>query len=165
MRFVAVGNKNRQTFDNLFNLYLHDLSEYSIWVAERQGEDGIYLRGITDGYFDDETIVYLMYYKEHLAGFICLSWGSKSKHKADYMLEEFFVLRPFRKTGFARKAVREIFRKYPGKYTLNVLKENVHAHRFWRKIIVSTGADFKFLRCDEEQDSYVFTIEKCMFED
>ncbi|MDO5294577.1 MAG: GNAT family N-acetyltransferase [bacterium] len=160
MRFVAVGKKNRETFDNLFNLYLHDLSEYSTWVGERQGDDGIYLKGITDKYFDDETIVYLIYYHEHLAGFICLSWGSKAEHKADYMIQEFFILRPFRKTGFAKRTVREIFKKYPGKYSLHVLKENIPAHRFWRRKITEAGASFKFYWYDEEQDTYLFEIKK-----
>ena len=165
MKFVSVGKKNRETFDHLFNLYLHDLSEYSIWVAERQGADGIFLKGTTDRYFNDETMVYLIYYKEHLAGFVCLTTGTRADHKAEYMVSDYFILRAFRKTGFAKRAIRQVFRKYPGKYSLHVIKENIPAHRFWRGVITGMGTRFKFIRCDEERDSYLFEVKKELFED
>jgi predicted acetyltransferase len=53
----------------------------------------------------------------------------------DHAIVEFFVLRGFRGGGIGREVAEEIFRRYPGRWELQVFPANAPALAFWRKVI------------------------------
>ena len=57
----------------------------------------------------------------------------------DWNMGEFFVLAKFQGTGVAQCVAREIFKKYPGKWSIAVMPENIKALKFWRKIIAEVS--------------------------
>jgi predicted acetyltransferase len=59
-------------------------------------------------------------------------------------LEEFFILRKFRRSGIGRRAAYEVFDRFPGRWQLSQTANNRVAHAFWRRIIDDyTGGKFE----------------------
>ncbi len=75
-------------------------------------------------------------------------------------LAEFYIKPEYRKRGLGNKAAREVFKRYPGKWEVRVLKENALAYSFWKKVLsVSTTKNFKETLLDEsEWKGSVFTF-------
>lgn len=159
MKFVRVNEARREALDNLFNMYVHELSQYNSWLAEQLDHQGVFLRGVVDDYMANEDVIcYLITDQGELAGFLILLKNPAIKKSLDYSIEEFFVIHRYRKTGLARKAWKALFRKYPGRYCVQVLKKNLHAHRFIRNYVAGQGVHFSFTRCDDFVDNYIFEM-------
>lgn len=159
MKFVKVNEARREVLDRLFNMYVHELSEYNSWLAEQMDHEGVFLRGAVDEYLSNKEIVpYLITEQGELAGFLILQKNPTIKKNLDYSIEEFFVIHRYRGTGLARKAWKALFRKYPGRYCVQVLKRNLHAHRFIRNYVTSQGVHFSFTRYDDFVDNYCFEM-------
>lgn len=159
MKLIRVTSVRREALENLFNMYVHELSQYSSWLAEQLDEDGVFLRGVVDAYMEnDDAIPYLVTHNGELAGFLILLKNPTIKRRLDYSIEEFFVVHRFRNSGVARKVWKALFSRYPGRYCAQVLKRNLHAHRFIRKFVTGLGVRYQFTRQDDFVDNYVFEI-------
>jgi len=58
----------------------------------------------------------------------------KLAHEA-YDMEQFFVLRKFRRTGAGTAAAQALFHKFSGAWTVRQIPQNKAAQSFWRKVI------------------------------
>ena len=65
-----------------------------------------------------------------LAGFALVRFVNET-----YVMSEFFVMRPFRRSGVGSRAALELFRRFPGKWIVHQVPENRPAQAFWRKVI------------------------------
>jgi predicted acetyltransferase len=60
------------------------------------------------------------------------------------VVQEFFVLRAFRRKGIGDRAASEIFNHFPGRWQLQVLEKNLPAQAFWRRVVLEyTGDQFE----------------------
>ncbi len=137
----------RQVFNNLYPLYLYDLSSYV--AAENGGEPnqhGIFdanpeivnlqAQSQTHVYWFTDPILHpqLIRVKNLPAGFALLS-GPEYAKGADWKLAEFFVLQNFRRRGVGHAAALEVFRSRPGDWMFEVLMHNEPALMFWHKLL------------------------------
>ena len=52
-----------------------------------------------------------------------------------YDMEQFFVLRKFRRSGVGTRAAHMLFGNFPGRWTVEQIAANTAAQRFWRGVI------------------------------
>ena len=58
-------------------------------------------------------------------------------------MEQFFVLRKFRRSGVGRAAAHAIFTAFPGRWEVEQIPANTVAQAFWRDVIAAfTQGDF-----------------------
>ncbi|BFH63065.1 GNAT family N-acetyltransferase [Paenibacillus azoreducens] len=132
--------------NNLYPLYLHDLSEIWGWKPNKYGvyeEDETSTLSEQNKVFDiwwsNPSVLFPYLIKvDHIpAGFALVGTPPYTPHGSDYYLHEYFVLRPYRGMDVAEKAAVEVFNQHSGTWELqtNPKETNKRAQAFWRKTI------------------------------
>lgn len=132
--------------NNLYPLYLHDLSEIWGWKPNKYWvfEDDEILslseqNKVFDIWWSKQSILfpYLIKADEVPAGFALVATSPYTPHESDFYLNEFFILRPFRGRGVAETAAVKVFNSHHGTWELqtNCKETNKRAQSFWRRTI------------------------------
>jgi predicted acetyltransferase len=127
-----------EALSNLYQLYLHDFSVYLRDDPLGQiGEDGLYDPGFemadffgTPGYWP-----YLGRVDGRLAGFALVSGQVQHRAGPGRLIEDFFVLRCYRRGGVGRSMALQLFDTFRGYWEISQIASNEPAHAFWCKVI------------------------------
>ena len=139
---TIINFKDKNSFKNLFQLYLHDLSKYNHTIEIE--ENGIFPASWIDEHWDlPEFIPLRIDQNDNTCGFILLSKKPFSKPGTELCIQEFFILKKFRNKGIGRASVEQLFANYPGSYSMSVIKENTPAKLFWKKTLELMGIHYK----------------------
>ena len=142
---------NRSVLRQLYELYCHDFSPMTLVDV---GADG-YWTG--DEFLDpwpDDLHIYLITVDKRLAGFAWIAFGSYAEPQgpSHYLMDEFFILRKYRRRGVGEWAAVWLFNHYDGIWEVGEIPENVEAQQFWRIIISRhTGGQFKEVDAHNER--------------
>lgn len=134
--------------NNLYPLYLHDLSEIWGWKPNQYGifEDEEILtlqeqNKLFDIWWSKQTILfpYLIRVDEAPAGFALVATPPYTPHDSDFYLNEYFILRSFRGNGVAETAAVKVLNNHRGTWELqtNPTETNRRAQAFWRRTIAN----------------------------
>ncbi|MBD8499261.1 GNAT family N-acetyltransferase [Paenibacillus arenosi] len=132
--------------NNLYPLYLHDLSEIWGWKPNKYGvfeEDEtltLYEQNkVFDIWWSDPAVFfpYLIRVNGIPAGFALVATTPYTPPGCDFYLNEFFILRSFRGKKVAEPAAVEVFNNHPGCWEVqtNPNEGNQRAQSFWRKTL------------------------------
>ena len=118
-----------EVVDRLWQLYVHDLSEFR---GTTPRPDGTFRRGHLGWYDRDDTdrVAYLARLGDRPVGF-ALVRGLRADVRH---LGEFFVARSARGSGHARSFAEQVVRAHPGRWEIAFQEENARAARFWRRL-------------------------------
>jgi predicted acetyltransferase len=137
----VAGRNQKQTLRNLYSLYLHDLSAYANGL--HVSEDGSFEFDSFEVIWEKEGLTpYFIKADSGLAGF-ALILGAPLTKKVDNVINDFFILNPYRGKGVAKAAAAEIFASHKGSYYISQLTKNEPAVRFWKKIYQQLEIDFE----------------------
>lgn len=133
---------------NLYPLYLHDLAE--IWQNRPNAfgvfeDDDTSTLALQNKNFEvwwqhpNTLFPFLIWVDERPAGFALVASPPYAPPDTDYYLNEFFVLRPYRSSGLAEAAARQVFDSFQGRWELqtNPYERNLRAQRFWRRTLAA----------------------------
>lgn len=126
--------QHRVLLRQLYELYCHD---FSPMTQVDLGDDGHWT---ADDFLDpwpDDLHIYLIRVDKQWAGFAWLAFGGYCDPRTtDHtLMDEFFVLRKYRRRGVGEWAAVKLFNQYPGTWEVGEIPENVEAQQFWRTII------------------------------
>ncbi|MEC0240371.1 GNAT family N-acetyltransferase [Paenibacillus dokdonensis] len=132
--------------NNLYPLYLHDLSEIWGWKPNKYGvyedDDTLTLKDqnkVFDIWWEKPGVLYpyLIRVEDIPAGFALVATPPYTPHASEFFLNEFFMLRPFRGKGMAEAAAVQVFNSHIGAWEIqtNPTDTNKRAQSFWRKTI------------------------------
>lgn len=146
-----IGVERRQTVDNLFQLYVHDFTDFWTTRQVELGEDGRFPPyPFLDAYWEDpERAAFLIRAGGALAGFVLLNRHSHSGKPADWNVAEFFVARHYRRGGVGRQAALAAITARPGQWEIAVARRNAPAQTFWRGV-VDVAAEGRVEERDQE---------------
>jgi len=150
---AAVTPALRPVLQNLFELYEHDFSEMT---GDDVGPDGRFARAdFWDGVWQRPGAHhFLLKVDGRWAGFAWLVTGlSYVTPDADCVwMDEFFILRKFRRLGWGERLATHLFDRFPGVWEVGEIPANTPAQAFWRRIIGRyTGGDFREVVLDDER--------------
>jgi len=129
-----IGAESEVVLRNLFEHYLHDMSE---WFEVDIKADGSYSYD-TSSVWESGYEAYLASVGDSLAGFALV--GSANEWLGDigaHDMHEFFVIRRFRRSGFGQRMATLLWNEHPGEWLVRVLELNAPAVLFWRTAISS----------------------------
>ena len=130
---VRATPAHRSLLRQLYELYCHD---FSPMTKADLGDDG-YWTG--DDFLDpwpDNLHIYLIRVDRHWAGFAWVAFGGYSDPNSNnFLMDEFFVLRQYRRRGVGEWAAVWLFNQCPGTWEVGEIPENVEAQHFWRTVI------------------------------
>ncbi|WP_314589863.1 GNAT family N-acetyltransferase [Paenibacillus terrigena] len=156
--------------NNLYPLYLHDLSEIWGWQPNQYGvfEDNDTLtlqeqNRIFDMWWEHPTVLfpYLITVDHIPAGFAMVSTPPYTPHGSAFYMNEFFVMRSFRGQGIAESAAVQVFDRHLGQWELqtNPTESNKRAQSFWRRAIqqyTSSGFEEEQRETRDDGEKLVF---------
>jgi predicted acetyltransferase len=136
---------------HLYEFYAYDFSEF---MPSDVGHDGAYTddQFLTGYWPDPRWASFLVRVDGKLAGFAWVlqttlfgpedigkmketsgeTWFLKSPH---HLIEEFFIMRRYRKQGLGAYVAQHVFDLFPGVWEVSEIVENTPAQAFWRKVI------------------------------
>jgi predicted acetyltransferase len=134
VQVVSATSDQSPILSNLFQLYLHDFSEF---VDLEPGADGRFRdERLLSHWHEVDRHPYQILVSGKLAGFALIKQGSEISDDPDiWDMAEFFILRGRRRLGIGMKAAHELWRKYPGHWEIRVRERNKGAVAFWAKTI------------------------------
>ncbi|GAA0126826.1 GNAT family N-acetyltransferase [Clostridium sp. CTA-19] len=142
IELIPVKVETKHILENLMTLYLHDLSEFAddlkININGKFEYDGVDLY-ITQ----DELKPFFIYLEDDIVGFILLNTGRYVPKGVDFVVNEFFILKTFRRKGISTLAIKKLFDNNKGKYKIGQLANNKIAIHFWKKFYKIQEIEYK----------------------
>lgn len=128
----------------LMQFYLYDIASLDHWDMRGDGTYGNPQR-IESFWVEEDYDRFLIRVDGVLAGFVLTSRTSDDADGSPHVVNEFFVLRRYRRAGVGRTVARRLFEGHEGTWFLTVMRANVPAQDFWASVIADlTGRE----RCD-----------------
>lgn len=147
IEIVLTNKQNAYIINNMYPLYLHDLSEHYENLPNKHGvyeESNDYKtlsqqNEVFNIWWEKPDCLYpfLVLVDEIPAGFMLVATPPYTSQGTDYFVNEFFLLRPFRGKEIASYVASKVFDKFRGKWELytNPSEKNRRAQKFWKKIV------------------------------
>jgi predicted acetyltransferase len=123
--------EDRLPLYRMLELYQHDLSD--IWAQEldRHGEYGYAL----DRFWREKNChPFVITVDGNYAGFALVDTAVKVG-SGGYWMDQFFILKKYRRHGIGRRLARQVFDALPGKWEVGQMLDNLGAQAFWRSMI------------------------------
>jgi predicted acetyltransferase len=130
---VETAEEDRGLIENLAQLYAYDFSEILGFDVEPSGRfEAAFLRE----WPTEQRRCFIIRADGCPAGFALVGMCSVVSNSTDVTdMNEFFVLRKYRRQGVARTAAHKLFDMFPGRWEVREVGPNVAAQAFWREII------------------------------
>lgn len=155
VKIEKVDYENKQVLKNIYQLYLHDLSQYNYEDIDTKG---LYDVNFLDLFWEKEGLsAFFIKLNEKLIGLILLQSGKYAPPSGeDYYISEFFILKKYRRNGIGKKAVGILFDMFPGKYLLGQMPNNNPAIKFWKSVYLQLELDFIESLEDSQEGKLLF---------
>lgn len=136
----AATPADRLPICRMLELYQHDLSDIWDQDLDCHGEYGYAL----DRYWDAQGChPFVATAEGRYAGFALVDSSVRVGTEGHWM-DQFFVLKKYRRQGAGGVLARAVFAALPGRWEVGQMPENHAAQTFWRRVIGDyTGARFK----------------------
>lgn len=138
-----IARQDAAVLGNLFELYLHDMSETFPLELGADGRFG-YERLPTFFAEPERHFPFWIRCGGALAGFALAMRGSPATDDPTHLdVAEFFVLRRYRRTGVGREAAFALFDRLRGHWVVRVSTGNARGSAFWPGVVAAyTGGAF-----------------------
>jgi predicted acetyltransferase len=151
IELVEVTSAHAPVLDALLELYQYDFTEFT---GEDVGDDGRFGNDMVARYCggDPVRIGFLLRIDGKWAGLTLLHRGAFLVDDPDCMdIVEFFVMRRYRRSGAGEALARAVFDRFPGRWEVREIANNLPAQAFWCTIIGRyTGGRFEERTWDDE---------------
>ena len=131
IELISATEADREIVRNLSAYYIYDFTEYTGWSCPKNG-----LFAGCDELFDDWSVgknhPFVIKVNGELAGFAGVAYDDDS---GEHFIQEFFIMRKFRRKGVGKSIALMLFDRFPGKWKVQQLTANTPAVGFWRAII------------------------------
>ncbi|EKD75688.1 MAG: Acetyltransferase, GNAT family protein [uncultured bacterium] len=144
LKIEKVKNKKELRLRRLLQLYQHDWSE--ITGEGHISNKGLYTHINLNKFWKyPKSQAFIIKVSGEIAGFVMIKKHSYLiNEKPSMVIDEFFVLRNFRKQKIGTEAAMRIFNLFPGRWQVAEMHVNKRAQKFWNKIIsIYTGNNYK----------------------
>jgi predicted acetyltransferase len=142
---------DREVLRQLYELYCYDFSELT---GDPIGANGRFTPdNFLVDWWDGSFFPFLFKTDGNLSGLAFVGVGSyvqpgMFKH---HLMDEFFVLRAYRRRGVGAWFARQLFERFPGVWEIGQIKKNTPATKFWRRTLERNNIDFDEVDVDNEQ--------------
>ena len=137
--------EQRLPLQRMLELYQHDLSDLWDQDLDAHGDYGYELdRHMARA----DAWPHVFRVDGRYAGFALVDTRARLPG-GDFWMEQFFVLRKYRRLGVGARAACCVFDHHPGRWQVGQMPANTPAQAFWRRVIAQhTGGAFTEVRLD-----------------
>jgi predicted acetyltransferase len=160
LRDARQSAPDRAWLQNVYPLYLHDLSEFDEGYYALD-ERGLWQPDHLPSWLgDDQDLPLLIVVDGRRVGFALVArqpspWIAPG---CDHRMSEFFILCRERRRGIGARAALAVFDAHPGRWEVSELVRNERAIRFWRRVIEAQTAGRFEETADAEELRQIFRV-------
>jgi predicted acetyltransferase len=134
LEIMRAGPDDQERVTALFELYIYEFSEM---LAIDVGDGGRFVVRPLDKWFGDAGChAFLLRVEGQLAGFAMVEERSHLNGDPSVRdMDQFFVLRKYRRHGVGERAAVWLFGQFPGRWEVREVAKNEAAAAFWRRVI------------------------------
>jgi len=134
IQIEPVMPEQKDIFAQLMNLYDYDFTEYTNADIK---ESGYYYENVDGFLLNDKLRCYFIRVDGILAGFVIIGDGGYMylEDESAHNIDEFFVMRKYRRSGVGRFAAESAFNMHKGKWEVCQMPNNTPARKFWKTVI------------------------------
>jgi predicted acetyltransferase len=126
--------EEQSILENLMQCYQYDFSEIDGTDCDEQGQ--FVDEHLPLYWVEPERHPFLIRVDGRLAGFALVrQMTEREERPAPWSMAEFFIMRKYRRLGVGQRAAFELFERFPGRWEVAEIPENVSAIHFWRRVI------------------------------
>jgi predicted acetyltransferase len=163
IELIAAANEDIPALRRLMQFYLYDIASLDQWDI---GPDGLYgnPQRIESFWDDGRYDKFLIKVDGILAGFAFTSSAADESNESAHVIQEFFVLRRYRRAGVGRIVATRLFENSCGTWKVSVMASNAPAQGFWARIIGDfTGKEpCEFTVSPSPEDQVLFRFSAAM---
>ncbi len=123
----------------MLELYQYDLSD--IWNQELDS-NGEYGYALERYWAAADCYPFIALVNGHYAGFALVDGATKIA-SSGYWMDQFFVLKKYRRASLGRAIALKVFSALPGYWEVGQMTQNVVAQRFWRSVIAEHCGNYQ----------------------
>src|SRR5574344_1146042 len=135
IKLERIENKDKSILNNLFQLYLHDITAT---LPMEVNEHGLFEYNEIDYYFNGEInhFAYFIKVDNHYAGFALIDNNFLVLEKKDnsYNFSELFILNAYKGKGIGKETAFKIFDMHKGNWEVKPVPRSERAKKFWERI-------------------------------
>ena len=129
----AARPEDRLPVYRMLELYQYELSDIWDQDLDAHGEYGYWL----DRYWSSKhCTAFVVQVAGHYAGFALADEAVKVAKTGNWM-DQFFVLKKYRRGGLGAKLAQHVFEALPGYWEVGQMPSNLSAQAFWRQVIAA----------------------------
>jgi predicted acetyltransferase len=143
----------------MLELYQYELSD--IWDQELDchGEFGY---DISKHQQAQRFFAHVLLVNQHYAGFALVAPAMVTQ-KDGFWMEQFFVLKKYRRGGNGLALARHVFQSHPGAWEVGQMPGNTAAREFWRRVVASV-TDGSYAEVEVTQGWWQGTVQRFTYE-
>ena len=143
IEIIPAGPDLKSVVLNLGLYYIYDFTEM---LGFRCPDSGLFRTDIWDKYWTEPNRwPFLFRVGGEVAGF-ALVHTECSQPDTQYDMDQFFIMRKFRRRGLGGAAAMGLFDRFRGRWEVRQVVQNLPAQAFWRKVIGRyTGGKYREL--------------------
>ena len=152
-----IDKQNLNILENLFQLYIHDISKELPWDCDDSGIFEAY--SLSEWMQNKDNFGYLVYVEDKLAGFVMVDKEFKVlKNQAkSYNLSEIFILNNYKGKGLASRVVKQIFDIHKGNWECRPVPKSISALTFWEKVFANKF-EYNVTKHEWKENRFAFTF-------
>lgn len=133
-KLKQINEDNLNILENLFQLYIHDISKELSWDCNENGIFEAY--SLSEWLNNQDNFGYLIYIEDKLAGFVMIDKEFKvlTSGNNNYDLSEIFILNNYKGKGLASSVVKKVFDMHKGNWESRPVPKSISALTFWEKV-------------------------------
>jgi predicted acetyltransferase len=139
----------------MLELYQHDLSDIWDQDLDSKGEFGYDTSKHQEA---KRFFAHVLLVDRHYAGFALVAPAMVTQQEGCWM-EQFFVLKKYRKAGNGLALARHVFGCHPGAWEVGQMSGNAAARQFWRRV-VGTMTQGQFVEVEVTQGWWQGTVQR-----
>lgn len=149
---TEITDDQRPVLEQLAQLYMYDFTEHAHGDVSENGRfpymdlDEFFAKPVHRAYF--------VRVQGMLAGFalVCRGHAFRDPREEVWWMEEFFVMRKYRRRGIGERVATRLFDELGGTWEVGQVSTNTGATAFWRNVIGRyTGGRYEEFRMDDER--------------
>lgn len=142
LKIQEASNSDRNLVQEMGRFYVYEISGPMKWDYGPEDAGALFACNDLSSYWGRDCFPYLILSAGELAGFALVD-KKGSRQESEFNVGEFFILRKFQAQGVGRRVAFAIFDRFPGRWEVAQLPENLPAIGFWRTVITHyTGGIF-----------------------
>lgn len=129
-----IEKKDKHVLDNLFQLYLHDIS---LSLPMDVNKDGLFDCDSLDVYINEKINHYSFFIKVNnkYIGFALIDKKLVESNNDNYELTMLFILNSYKNNGIGRLIAFKIFDMFEGNWEIKPTPHSKRAKKFWKRVI------------------------------